>query len=110
MSEIGSRVVIHNGLAYFSGHVDGKKHRTMREQAEALFARYDQLLSEVGSDKYHLLSATVYVSDMNLKEDFNAAWHEWQDRADCLPRRVCVQVVLDQGFFVEMSLIAEVMD
>ena len=49
-----ARAVKHNGVIYFSGHVDGQKHDTIAGQTKALCERYEQLL-EQGGDKEALL-------------------------------------------------------
>ena len=102
-----SRAVVRDGLIYFSGHVDGGKQATMKEQATALFKRYDELLAQYNSDKDHVLSATIYITDMALKKEFNEVWHEWMNEGQT-PARACVQVGLEAGYLVEMTLIAEV--
>ena len=101
-----SRAVIHNGLIYFGGHVSGGKQPTMKEQATALLARYDELLQQYGSDKSHILSAEIYVTDMKLKSEFNEVWDKWIPEG-CAPRRVCVEVGLDEGYLVEVTITAE---
>ena len=98
-----SRAVIHNGLIYFGGHVSGGKQPTMKEQATALLARYDELLQQYGSDKSHILSAEIYVTDMKLKSEFNEVWDKWIPEG-CAPRRVCVEVGLDEGYLVEVTI------
>lgn len=103
---IMSRAVVHNGLIYFSGHVDGGKHPTIREQAAAIFKRYDELLLQYGSDRDHILSAVIYITDMGLKQEFNEEWAKWI-REGCAPCRVCVEVGLGDGYLVEITLVAE---
>lgn len=102
-----SRAVIHNGLIYFGGHVAAGKQPTMREQATALFKRYDELLEQYGSDKDHVLFANIYVTDMALKKEFNESWNEWMNEGNT-PARVCIEVGLEVGYLVEMTLVAEV--
>jgi enamine deaminase RidA (YjgF/YER057c/UK114 family) len=105
--EIMSRAVVHAGLIYFSGHVASGKQPSMKEQAEALFKRYDELLGKYGSDKEHLLSATIYVTDMGLKPEFNEAWKSWIPPR-CAPARVCIECKLEPGYLVEMTIVAEI--
>ncbi|HIT68723.1 MAG TPA: RidA family protein, partial [Candidatus Aphodomonas merdavium] len=78
----------------------------MKQQAERLLARYEELLSMYGSSKNHLIFATVYVSDLSQKEAFNAVWDAWLTPG-CAPARVCVQCGLPQGYAVEIALTAE---
>lgn len=101
-----SRAVVHNGLIYFGGHVAADKQPTIKEQTRALLKRYDELLEKHGSDKDHILSATIYIIDLALKDEMNEAWDEWITEG-CAPARVCVEVGLPEGYMLEMSLIAE---
>lgn len=62
-----SRATVHNGVIYFGGHVAAGRQPTMTEQARAVLARYDELLAQNGSDKDHIIFASIYVTDMALK-------------------------------------------
>ena len=101
-----SRAVKRDGLIYFTGHVAAEKKPSMREQAQALCARYEELLKLYGSDKRHILSANIYVADLALKSEFNEIWDKWIPEG-CAPARLCVEVGLSEGCLVEMTLIAE---
>lgn len=100
-----SRVTEAGGFLFFSGHV-ASKGETMSEQAHALFARLDELFERFGTDKNHLVMATIYMPDMGQKAEFNAVWNEWIDRG-CAPSRVCVEAGLgDTPYRMEISVIA----
>lgn len=103
-----SRAVKHNGLIYFSGHAAAGKHSTIQEQTQALLARYEELLKHHGSDKDHILSATIYICDMSLKPAMNDVWDAWINPG-CGPVRVCVEAGLEPGYLLEISLIAELL-
>lgn len=45
-----SRVVIHNHVAYFTGHVAAGKQPTLREQGEAVLKRYVSIYLEAFSN------------------------------------------------------------
>ncbi len=100
-----SRVTEINGMLFFSGHV-ASKGTTMTEQATALFARLDELFERFGTDKNHMIMATIYMPDISMKAEFNAVWNKWID-AGCAPARVCVQAGLgDTPDLMEVSVIA----
>ncbi len=103
-----SRAVKHNGLIYFSGHAAAGKQTTIQEQTQALLNRFEELLKLHGSDKDHILSATIYITDMSLKPAMNEVWDVWLNPG-CAPVRVCVEVVLEPGYLLEISLIAELL-
>ena len=103
-----SRATVHNGVIYFCGHV--APGADMTEQATKLLTRYEELLLENGSDKNHILFATIYVTDMALKGEFNAVWDKWL-HPGCAPARVCVEAGLGGGgFLVEVAITAALLE
>ena len=100
-----SRATVHNGVIYFTGHVDGKKHPTIKEQTKALLERYDELFKLHGTDKAHLLMVTIYISDMSLKAEMNEVYNAWTVPGRA-PARVCIESKIDDGYLLEMSVIA----
>jgi len=101
-----SRAVVRDGVIYFSGHVAAGKQPTIKEQAAALCKRYDELLRISGSDPSHIMFASIYITDMSLKPEFNEVWNEWIPEG-CAPGRVCVECKLEPGYLVEMTIVAE---
>ena len=69
-----SRAVIHNGLICMSGIVADDKSGGMKAQTADVLAKIDGILAQAGSDKTKIMSAVVYVSDMNLTDEMNEAW------------------------------------
>ena len=65
-----SRIVIHNDTIYLCGQVCKDATTGMVEQTETMLEKVDELLLQAGSDREHMLSATVYVRDM---KDFAAS-------------------------------------
>ena len=100
-----SRVTEAGGFLFFSGHVAAKGD-TMEEQAHALFARLDELFERFGTDKNHMVMATIYMPDIAQKETFNQVWDQWIDEG-CAPARVCVEAGLGKTpYLMELSVIA----
>jgi len=102
-----SRAVIHNGVAYLSGTVADDKTLPMKGQTAQVLAKIDGVLAEVGSDKTKILSAVVYLADMDLKDEMNEAWMEWMDPAHP-PARAAVETALTPGTLVEIMVQAAV--
>ena len=88
-----SDAVVHNGLVYLAGQVAADLSAGMKAQAEDVLRQIDALLAKCGSDKSRILSATVYVSDMKLKPEMDAAWMAWVDRNNP-PARATVEAEL----------------
>lgn len=88
-----SRVVVHNGVAYFCGHVASPEHQGVAAQTKALLARMEELLEQFGSDKHHMLTATIYMKDISKAPEMNQVWDAWVPEGTA-PARCCVQAPL----------------
>ncbi|MEQ6916156.1 RidA family protein [Halomonas aquatica] len=86
-----SRAVIHNGMAWLCGQVAGPeaRHGDITEQTRSMLDRVDALLAEIGSDREHLLSATLYLKDGHDVAAMNAVWDDWVPTGHA-PARTCV--------------------
>ncbi|MEN8737881.1 MAG: RidA family protein [Akkermansiaceae bacterium] len=103
-----SRVVIHNGTIYLCGQVCKDATQGITEQTATMLEKVDDLLLQSGSDREHLLSATIYVRDMKDFAAMNAVWDAWipEGRA---PARACVEARMARPeLLVEISVVAAV--
>ena len=101
-----SDATIHNGLIYLGGQVPEDASADIRAQTHSVLAQIDALLARCGSDKAHILEATLYLADFADYDAMNAVWDSWTapDRA---PARVCVQAKLAHpGWKIEIRLTA----
>ncbi len=85
------RIVEANGVLYFGGIVAEDKSASMRGQTEQILARVGALLSEAGSDKSKVLTATIFITDMGQKDGMNEAWTSWF-APEHLPSRATIGV------------------
>ena len=101
-----SAAVTFGDLVFLSGQVPGEATDASGQTREVL-ARIDALLAEAGSDKDHLLSATIYLK--NITEDFaamNEVWSAWLSPGHA-PSRTTVQAQLARPqVLVEITVIA----
>ena len=103
-----SRIVKHNGTVYLCGQVAEDASKGITEQTETMLAKVDALLEQAGSDREHLLSATLYIKDMALFAEMNAVWDAWVPEGHA-PVRACVQASMARSeLLVEISVIAAV--
>ena len=73
-----SRTVIHNGTIYFCGQVAQDSSADITKQTESVLDKIDAaLLIDAGSDKYHLLSVTIYIKSMDDFRAMNEVWDTW---------------------------------
>lgn len=98
-----SRAVIHNGYICMSGIVPDDNSLGMKEQTAQVLAKIDGILASAGSDKTKIMSAVVYISDMDQKDAMNEAWMEWMGSHNP-PARACVGVTLTPDTLVEIMV------
>ncbi|MEG2633201.1 MAG: Rid family hydrolase [Oscillospiraceae bacterium] len=106
-----SRMVIHNGVAYFTGHSARPEFKTMKEQTAAVLARYDELFAEFSLKKENIIMLNGYLADMNMMNDFNEVFCAWMsaDNSTCAPAGVCVQAKPSgDGNLLELQFIVAV--
>jgi len=61
----------------------------VEDQTRKILTRIDALLASVGSSKAKLLTAQVWLTDMELFGAHNGAWNEWVDPENP-PVRACL--------------------
>lgn len=85
-----SRIVIHQGTVYLCGQVCADATKGIAEQTQTMLDKVDTLLEQAGSDREHMLSATVYLRDMKDFAAMNAVWDAWVPEGHA-PARACVE-------------------
>jgi len=101
-----SGAVTYQDLVFLSGQVPGQGQDVTTQTHEVL-AKIDALLAQAGSDKDHLLNATIYLK--NIQEGFapmNDVWSAWLTPGQT-PTRTTLQAELARpSVLVEISVIA----
>ncbi|UVJ45878.1 RidA family protein [Pseudomonas sp. LS1212] len=101
-----SGAVTFGDLVFLSGQVPGDSLDATGQTREVL-EKIDTLLAEAGSDKDHLLSATIYLK--NIVQDFaamNDVWSTWLSPGQA-PSRTTLQAELARPqVLVEITVIA----
>jgi len=106
LSPTRGRSVIYQGVVTTVATSDTKEP-SLYAQACGALAAIDRNLIEAGTDKSRILTAVVYITDMQRKPEINRAWDEWVDRAN-LPMRACLGVDLEGDDLVEVVVTAAV--
>jgi len=106
-----SHIVVNNGTVYLSGQVAADPDAGIQEQTRSTLERIDVLLAEAGSDREHLLSATIYLRDIdNHFALMNEIWNAWVPEGHA-PARACVEAHMARSaLLVEICVIAAVAD
>ena len=102
-----SQVVIHGDTVYTAGQVAvDAPSASITEQTSNILERIDSYLAQAGTDKTKLLSATIWLSDINDFNEMNAVWDAWVSDGN-QPARACVESKLAAPQFnVEIGVIA----
>ncbi|GGY01213.1 RidA family protein [Vogesella alkaliphila] len=70
-----SDAVVFGQLVFLSGQVPSDRTQDARGQTREVLEKIDRLLATVGSDRAHILSATLWLKD--IARDFAAMNEEW---------------------------------
>ncbi len=100
-----SRAVVHDDLVFTVAVAPDPVTSSMYEQSAKALARIDESLALCGTNKSKILSAIVYISDMEQKSEMNRAWDEWVD-IENPPMRACIGVDLEPPHIVEIVVTA----
>ena len=102
-----SQAVVHGSTIYLAGQVAAAAAgKSVGEQTTEILAAIDELLAQAGSNKTHVLSATIYLADINTFAEMNAVWDKWAP-AGHTPARATVQAKLAAPqYTVEIACIA----
>lgn len=107
VTERASLIVSHNGVVYLSGQVAEDPDADVQEQTRSTLSRVDALLSEAGTTREHLLTATIYLRDIdNHFGLMNEVWNAWVPTGHA-PARACVEAHMARaGLLVEITVTA----
>ena len=101
-----SKIVIHGETVYLCGQVADNADEAIGPQTENMLAKVDALLEQAGSDREHILSATIYLRDMKDFDGMNAVWDRWAPKGHA-PARACVEARMARpDLLVEVSVVA----
>jgi len=101
-----SRAVVHGDTVYLAGHVSKEPAGSVRGQTEAILRNIDARLAQAGTDRSKLLSATIWLTDIERFDEMNAAWEAWVDPANP-PARATVEARLaSPEYLVEIMVTA----
>lgn len=108
-----SQAIVHNGIVYVAGQIGMDPQRPghapddIETQAEQTLRNVGNILVAAGSDLSHVLSLTIYVSDIADWGRVNAVYSRVM--GEHKPARAVVPVgLLHYGFGIEISCVAAV--
>lgn len=105
-----SQASIHGNVVYLAGQVADDTSADVTGQTVQVLAAIDRLLAEAGTDKTRILTATVYLADINTFAQMNRAWDVWVPQG-LTPARATVEARLAAPEYkVEIQVIAALQD
>ncbi len=102
-----AQAVVHGDTVYLAGQTATDTVGTgVTAQTQAILERIERLLAAAGSDREHILQATVYLADIGHFSEMNAAWDAWVSTRNP-PARATVQAKLcEPEYLVEIVVTA----
>jgi enamine deaminase RidA (YjgF/YER057c/UK114 family) len=105
-SKIYSKAVEANGFVFTAGIVADDPKQDAKGQTQQIVKEIDRLLQMCGTDKTKLVSATIWVADIRLRDAMNEVWIAWTGGQN-LPGRACIEAKLaDPRMLVEIAVVA----
>lgn len=94
------------GLLFLSGLTADDRTLDLKGQTTQILEKLENALTDLGTSKAHVVSATVYLTDLEEKDQLNYAWLEFFSSSD-LPARATVGVAsLGPSVLIEVACIA----
>jgi len=104
-----SFATIHNGIVYVCGITANPEGPLgdVKQQTRETLIQVDAVPRAAGTDKSKILTAQVWLTDMDDFADHNDAWNEWVDH-EHPPVRACLQSarLWRPGLLVEIMVTA----
>lgn len=99
------RAVEANGFVFVGGTIADDTSVAMGEQTRNVLGKIAGYLKEAGTDASHVVSASIFVTDLSRKKEMDVAWTEFF--GDNLPARATVGVAdLGGGALIEVVVTA----
>jgi enamine deaminase RidA (YjgF/YER057c/UK114 family) len=101
-----SEIAIHNGTVYLAGQIAEDTEQDISGQTREVLGHIDRLLEEANSDKSHLLSVQIFISDMARFPAMNAVWDAWVAAGNTPPRATVEAKLANPACLVEVVVVA----
>lgn len=107
--DVGSRLsemAIHNGTVYLAGQVPTDANADMRVQTQQVLDAVDALLARAGTDKRHILSTQIFITDLADFPVMNEVWDAWVAPGHTPPRATIQAQLATPGWKLEIVVVA----
>ena len=102
-----SRAVVYNGMVFVGGQTADDRKQDIRGQTRQTLAKIEKFLAEAGTDKSRLLTAQIWIKD--LERDFagmNEVWDAWAPEGHAPARATVESRLAAPDLLVEITVIA----
>lgn len=104
-----SKAVVYGETIFTAGQVAEKtKGGSVKDQTEEILGLIDSILTEAGSEKAKILSATIYLSDISTFAEMNSVWDVWVDKVNPPARATVEAKLVAPDYKVEIAVVAAV--
>lgn len=100
-----SQAVIHGDTVYLAGQV-GEPGDDVAAQTKTVLDEIDALLARAGTDKSKILSATIWLADINDFAAMNGVWDQWVDKDNPPARATSEARLATPDYKVEIIVVA----
>lgn len=101
-----SEIVVHGNTVYLAGEVADDTNKDITRQTEEALAKIEKLLAKVGSDKSKILSAQIFLPDVDDFAGMNVAWDAWVIPGQPPARATIVAKLAHPAYKVEIMCVA----
>jgi enamine deaminase RidA (YjgF/YER057c/UK114 family) len=99
-----SQAVVHGNTVYVAGLTADDTSQDVKGQTSQILAKIDALLAQAGTDKSNILSANIWLTDINTWSQMNEVWDAWVSPGNT-PARATVEAKLaGAGHTVEIMV------
>lgn len=105
-TEVMSAITIFNQVVYLSGQVPKTTAQDIELQTQEILSTIDTLLAQANTDKSRLLSAQIYIKNIEDFKTVNALWVKWLQ--GCVtPSRATIQAnLVNPDWLIEIAVTA----
>jgi enamine deaminase RidA (YjgF/YER057c/UK114 family) len=94
-------------VVYLAGQVPSDApDADIEGQTREVLGHIDRLLAECGSDKQHLLSVQIFLTDITQIGRMNAVWDSWVAPGHTPPRATVQAKLADTRWQIEVTVVA----
>ena len=72
-----SKAVVHGNTVYLAGVIASDGTLDVKGQTRQILEKIDKFLAQAGTDKTKLLSANIWLTDINTWSQMNEVWDAW---------------------------------